>query len=511
MYMLKVIVFVISILTPFFIQANNEKQAQLVANQIVTKLYQTNGNFLIPKPNVEVLRNVSNVARLLRQSNIIELDYQTYTLCQAMGKDSSSALAFILGHELAHVFQLDALRNEASFLSYTKNNKFVKEEQQADLYGAFLAHLSGFKTHEILPQLIDQIYVKYDLKNKSLPNYPTFEERQQIGKQLAQMIVQMQQCFETANYATVAGEYELAIHLFEGIELNYKGKELYNNLGVAYTLLALSIQKTNQDAYVYPLELDASLRLKKPKISRGDEDIAEKKKVDKYFKKASTYLEQAAKMDMQYLTPNINMVCIMLLQNKPKDAVSYIAKKQMEKRARFSSVNSLHLEKIKLIKALALIKTGVDYEPRQILIDLANHQNKSIADIARYDLKVFSNEGIKIDTSVVSTCGLSSEMPSNITLYKLPKIANWIDISNEYAISTTEKEGGLQVFVKQNKKLCFSFFRKNEMKTTVINEQPNSLVFTSDGTYVHCSEQQQIVLQGDQNSYIQYYKTINPQ
>ncbi len=497
------------LLIPFFAQSTNQKSAEFIANQVVTKMYQTNGNFLLPKPKVQVIQNVSNVARLLRLSNTIELDYKTYILCQTMGKDSLSALAFILGHELAHVFQLDAIRNEASFLSYTKNNKFSQEEEQADLYGAFLAHLSGFKTKEILPQLIEQIYVQYDLKNKALPNYPTFEERQQTGRQLARMIEQMQQIYETANYAIVAEKYELAVMLLENLEMNYKGKELYNNLGVVYTLYALSLQKTNQDNFIYPIELDASFRLKKPKTSRGDDDKTYLKQIDKYYKKANSYFETAAKMDLQYLSPNINTACVLLLQNKNKEALDYIFKKQMEKRARFSDKRSAHLEKTKLIKALALAKAGAINDPNELLLALSNDDNNAIATIAKHNLKVLNKETIETQNTTSSTCNAEAVIPANIKIYKLPKIGDWTKLQQDYSINTTQKEDELQVFIKQNQQLIFSFYRKNEASQTIEIQDSNAIVLSSNGYFIHCSEQQQIVQQGENKRIIHYYKTSN--
>jgi hypothetical protein len=410
--MQRIIIYIL-VLLPTFLKAANTTQAEIIANQVLTKLYQTNGNFLFPKPKVEIIAKVSNVARLLRKSNIIELDSKAYELCQTMGKDSLSALAIVLGHELAHVFQMDNGENEASFLNYTKNNKFSSEEEHADIYGTFMAHLSGYKTREIFPNLIEQIYTQYELKNKTLVNYPTFEERQQTGKRLAQIINQMQNYYEAADYAMITGEYELAIVLLENIEENYKGKELYNNIGVAYTLHATALQKINSDDYIYPLEIDATFRLKKPKVGRGDDDDDENKKtIARYLKKATAYFEQAAKMDIQYISPNINQACVLIMQNKYNEALTYISKKQMEKRARLSSENTAYIEKVKLIKALALAKGGATNEPNMLLLDLANGKNKTVAIIAAHNLKVLNKQNTDSKDSITQSCDFQVIIPT---------------------------------------------------------------------------------------------------
>jgi hypothetical protein len=493
-----------------FLQAANKQQAENIANQVLTKLYQTNGNFLFPKPKVEIISNVANVARLLRKSNIIELDSKAYQLCQTMGKDSLSALAIVLGHELAHVFQMDNSENEASFLSYSKNNKFSSDEEHADIYGAFMAHLAGFKTREIFPNLIEQIYNQYELKNKTLANYPTFEERQQTGKRIGEVINQMQIYYEAADYAMITGEYELAIALLENIEVNYKGKELYNNIGVAYSLFATSLQKTNNDDYIYPFEIDASFRLKKPKVGRGDEDdFLNKKLIVKYLKKASEYFEQAAKMDMQYIAPNINNACVLIMQNKYNEALSYISKKQMEKRAKLSSENSAYFEKVKLVKALALTKGGATNEPNALFLELANNKNKAIASIAAHNLKVLNKQNTLAQDTSVQICDFQMIVPSSVKIFRLPKTGNWSKIANNMMVSSTEDDKGLQVFFKKGQQLQFAFYRNNQTTTLPENTNPSQLTFSGNGVFYHCAENRQLLFDsntGSVSKQVLYYK-----
>ncbi|MEO6190922.1 MAG: hypothetical protein ABIO44_11680, partial [Saprospiraceae bacterium] len=68
--------------------------------QVLEKLYSTYGNKIILKPRIVIQKDIKNAAAFLRQSNVIVVSEKLIEVCRTFGPDSSSALAFVFGHEI---------------------------------------------------------------------------------------------------------------------------------------------------------------------------------------------------------------------------------------------------------------------------------------------------------------------------------------------------------------------------------------------------------------------------
>ena len=53
-------------------------------------------------------------------------------------------------------------------------------ERQADEYSTLYAHIAGYKTSQLGEQLLDSIYINYNLKDSELFRYPSLVDRKKI-------------------------------------------------------------------------------------------------------------------------------------------------------------------------------------------------------------------------------------------------------------------------------------------------------------------------------------------
>ena len=75
-----------------------------VVKEVLNTLFAAYGNLQRPCPRIEVVPDGLG-PRYRESAKTIVLDRRSLKVCRDFGKDSLSALAFIIGHELAHFFQ----------------------------------------------------------------------------------------------------------------------------------------------------------------------------------------------------------------------------------------------------------------------------------------------------------------------------------------------------------------------------------------------------------------------
>ena len=109
-------------------------------------------------------------------------------LFASLGPDSLGAMAWLLGHELAHYYKdhhwsgdfgngladlpvgrtLKALSNQ--------QKKRVEIETEADYFGGFSGYVAGYNTFGIMPRALERLYTAYEL-DAELPGYPSLSDR----------------------------------------------------------------------------------------------------------------------------------------------------------------------------------------------------------------------------------------------------------------------------------------------------------------------------------------------
>ncbi|MFN0013703.1 MAG: hypothetical protein ACKVU2_04070 [Saprospiraceae bacterium] len=295
---------------------------QSVAQEVLDRLFATNGNYRFKKPKLVISSENGKVAAYSPWKNSIILDQKAYNICRAFGRDSLSALAYILGHELVHAYQTEIKNGKAqtNFLAYNHHyNTDTRIEKVADVQGLFNAYLAGYRSLEVMPDLIERIYTEYGLIGRNLPGYPTLAERKATNNEVLAIALDLRDLFESSNYLLVIGEHDLAATGYEYILQYYQGIEMHNNLGIAYTLRAQEFWNPNTDKFIYPLEADWHT-----KVGRGPEPDRsfEPLRAD-CLEKAVAQFQAATALDATYLPARINLVCALNMKGKPAEALRY--------------------------------------------------------------------------------------------------------------------------------------------------------------------------------------------
>ncbi len=206
----------------------------------------------------------------------IRVGAEFLAVIRSFGTDSSNALAFVLGHEMAHIFleqsNIDRVGSGYADKELRKKLKDVKDsiyttifERQADEQAMFNAHLGGYKTTHIADSVLIKIYEHFKLKDH-LKGYPTLKERAFIAHVSALKMAALLERFEIANLALIKGHYELSSKIYEAIiNEGFKSSEIYNNLGLSYLLKVIESDTLFQK-YEWPIFLDS-----KTKLSSGEQ------------------------------------------------------------------------------------------------------------------------------------------------------------------------------------------------------------------------------------------------
>lgn len=429
------------LLTPSFIQAQPGFKA--AAENVLDKLYNVNGNKIYPKPAIEIVSDERSAAQFIRRSNTIQVGVKIFEVCRVFGKDSLAALAFIIGHEMAHSFQINT--RQTSFLAYDKEDGAnADSEKDADIQGLFNAWLAGYNTSDLLPYIIEGVYVAYDLKGKNLAGYPTLDERKRTAKEVRLIVTELIRMYETGNYLAAIGQYDLAAACFRYVEARYKGREVYNNLGVSMVLQAMNISEKNVDPYIFPLELDCDTRLKKPKADRGPDDLTPEQwqKRGELLAKAADYFALAGKMDYEYLPAEINYLCALVLNAKAAEAIEYCERRELVKKARLLNSPAALQDKVKLALGLAYA-----YSLRSEAIALFDGLINSADDFVNYAANINAAvlSGKKPATNEAISCQIAFDTDALVDGVKIhrPVTALWIPLDNtaQIEISTVLNPG----------------------------------------------------------------------
>ncbi|MCB0520384.1 MAG: hypothetical protein H6577_06570 [Lewinellaceae bacterium] len=290
-------------------------------------------------PDIKMAAENGKVATYHPGNNIIELDPKAYDVCLEMGKDSLNALAFIIGHELAHSFQTEVRTGNLStnFLSYDRIFSVpTRIEKVADIQGVFTAYLAGFYMGNVVPKLLPRLYDAYHLTGKTFKGYPPLEERNLTAKEVLGINETLIDLYETANYLLVMEKNDIAIACYEYILKYYQGRELYNNLGTVYLLSAFDFFLPETDRFVHPVEIDASSQLTKIEKSRGVYELSpqERQFRNRLLEKSIEYFQQAISLDQNYTTARLNAACALNMLGKPKAALAFLEKGDLASKAR---------------------------------------------------------------------------------------------------------------------------------------------------------------------------------
>lgn len=494
----------IILLTLFVIYGATNKKSYLTeptAELIVTNLYEVMGDKTLKKPNIRISTTATFGAKFESSKNLIVVEQKLYNICTTFGKDSLSALAFVIGHELGHFhYQEDGV----SYIEKDNHiHENIAEEHNADVYGMFNAYLAGYESLDIIPNLIDEIYKEYSLKNTISKDYPSLTHRKATAIEVLEEVKELINIFELANYLSIIGEYEYAITAYERIAEKYKGREIYNNLGLAYLLEAINFTEKNHEPYLYPLEIDSRKRLQKAKPVSGGKSLSirERRIQLKLLSDAIKNFNKVGRLDPNYGINDINKVCALLLMGKTDEAIIYFDNK----------VKHYKSEKTLLLSSLIEVVKGNEEAAAKIWQTLAKHPNRAVAAQSAYNLSVLQG-GVKVEKTFPKgpPNSLNPQIIDGVKLseFTAKKYSNYDEIG--LSIIPMEKSV-VYVFNTDRHKFVFQRIFNINKKERIERLAAKSIISTQNGFYISCLEKKTVALltaDGEILEWGQYYKNL---
>ena len=243
---------------------------------------------------------------------MIGFEAKAFEVCEKFGDRRDDAIALLLGHEISHhimhhhwgkefrsSYSIGELEQEIKDLD--KGNA-LKFETQADENGGILCFMAGYNTSGLAEELLKELYAAYEIKDS--PKYPSLDERITIAKTQDSLVSTYIKIFETANYAMLTQEYDLAVECYDYVITKFQSREIYNNYGVALYLKGVTMSDQEDIKYIYPIEIDLG-SLKNSKGSKGMGDD-----VKGVFEQAIKMFEHAVERDKKYYTATLNIACV---------------------------------------------------------------------------------------------------------------------------------------------------------------------------------------------------------
>ncbi|MHC1729333.1 MAG: tetratricopeptide repeat protein [Syntrophobacteraceae bacterium] len=268
-----------------------------------------------------------------------------------LGKDR---LAFILGHELAHLFKDDfwhmkffnAIKTaEAEKTSDSRlleeirqivgsTDQVLAKELQADEFGIVYASMAGFNTRAIVAEdekfnfFIDWLKSydpAYSENAPKDPSHPTPEQRAETVRTRLRQVLKNVDVYDLGLSFYQTGQFERAILAFQRFLTYFPSREVYHNLAASHHQMALKYYRMQEGApdplFRMSLAIDPHTRANAI-IVRGAEDP--KHLYAEHLKEAIGFYHKAIAQDPGYVYSYNNLACALILRGEEGDAYKAI-------------------------------------------------------------------------------------------------------------------------------------------------------------------------------------------
>jgi len=273
--------------------------------------------------------------------------YQGVTL-----EKGDARLAFILGHELAHLAKDDfwhslafvalkefgdekrvreILANELKWdMADPKTQEFIrKQELQADCYGLIYMTMSGYDPKAIIDRDGTNFFEDWVSKITgkiaySDATHPGPKERAEF---LRAQLGPVYFTFGVRLYQT--GRYSDAILLFEAFKEKFPSREVFSNIGLCHYQLAMRVLSNCDESLPLRFKLPTLLDIDTlgGKLRGWGSEASSCLKQETFLKHINTsihYLKIAAEMDPTYLPARINLSSALIISGEYAKAMSVL-------------------------------------------------------------------------------------------------------------------------------------------------------------------------------------------
>jgi tetratricopeptide (TPR) repeat protein len=300
----------------------------------------------------------------------VAIEERTVTALAELGADRDNAIAFLLSHELAHVYLRHGWVGDfgSSFARTDMGRKMMKaatyedvvrRETEADHFGGFYGYLAGYDTLGVASKTLEKIYTTFALSDQ-IPNYPSKPERIAIAQRQMESLKKLVPVYEAGNRLLILGRYEEAGRLFTHLAQIFPSREMFNNAGVAFALEAVQLLPPKTVPYIYPFELDTETRLLNHE-QRGqlaarsgqlDDTTARRTRL---LRRALSAFDQAIRRDDRYATATVNSAAVQSLLGNQDEALRLSAAALTKARELGERVTASHAM---VVRGIALAYRG---------------------------------------------------------------------------------------------------------------------------------------------------------
>ena len=299
---------------------NCNSKVEVIYNEIIHSI----GNKSPVKPTLNITDSERMAAYISRGE--ISIAQKTIDLfCQE--ENFESKIAYILSHEVAHHYlRHDWMKNSgllysSSIKKYVSNNNDSIQrklaEIEADAFAGFFSLKAGYKSLNYAEEVLTRLYSEYDIPDR-IEGYPSLNQRIEIINDKIKQAENLSKIFEVGNLALVCGKLDIAKNAFKDI-LNddFNSREIYNNLGVTYLLLAIENLSEELSKFSYPVFID--------QVTRADLSVTrstDSKDPLELLKMANENFSLAIEIDKDYDDPKFNMLISELISKKVNGLLS---------------------------------------------------------------------------------------------------------------------------------------------------------------------------------------------
>lgn len=285
--------------------------AQERCEKILERLWEKQGGQAMPAIAIEPISEYGKPAEYDFQRKTIVIDPKAYKLCLDLAEQKEDALAFLIAHELVHAYQHKSFSyvspgffvKSKSLKNWAESQKARRKqmESKADIWGAVLCYLAGYKVENHIPRFIEGLYEAFDL-NEEDPLYDSKKERLAIANRAKKEVQKALQVYDMAIYLSVLQAHDKDTILYQYLIDDFKSAEFYNNLGLAYAKLAQPMLSDPYRSYPYPFLLDIETRLEK---------VPSKGRItpQQLLLKSISNFNKAIHLNADYLANRINRAC----------------------------------------------------------------------------------------------------------------------------------------------------------------------------------------------------------
>lgn len=275
-----------------------------------------------------------------------------------------ACLAFILGHELAHLingdelpkrFINDPVRFERAKIDYRKGGG-KKNEEKADRDGFLYAAIAGYPVDKLVNQGKDKGFFKHWVEITGI-NWQESQSHPNPGKRTEELIKRLEQLLAKLPYFHFGvrlchfNRYSDGIKFLQEFEKEFPAREVFNNQGYCHLQQAIK-ELGAEKAYQYWLPSVLETATQADKLSLSDELRSQTRKTAKKFlEMADKAFESAIDADPSYLPAKINLAVTRF----------YLAKYH----SAFETLQVLD-EKIKIIKEILNLESNKELKSESL-------------------------------------------------------------------------------------------------------------------------------------------------